>query len=219
MLSTLRVVAPPASPAVPLAVVKQHVRVDNSGDDPLLAFYVESATQTVEAYLARALISQTLAWTVQETPPGNVPLVPAGNLLVLPLAFSGAVFTGRALELPRSPVQQVLGVRMGAGSDARDVAADRYALDLGQDPARLRLLGGLSLYGGAGGYGYGTQGFSVTFRAGYGDTPEAIPAPIRHSIMLLCGSLYENRGDTADGGEMPAVVSRLLAPWRVPVFA
>lgn len=215
MLSTLRVLAPPARPAVPLDVVKQHVRVDNAGDDALLAFYVESATQTVEAHLNRALLTQTLRWDVQEMPPGNVPIVPAGNLLVLPLAFSGPVFTGRAMELPRAPVQQVLGVRMGAGADARDVAADRYALDLGQDPARLRLLGGLSLFGGA----YGTQGFSVTFRAGYGDTPEAIPAPIRHAILLLLGSTYENRGDTPDGGEVPAVVSRLLSPWRVAVFA
>lgn len=212
MLSTLRVVTPPALPSVPLAIVRQHVRVDNTDDDGLLGLYLESATQTIESFLGRVLISTVLSWDVMDVPIANVSMVPAGNLLVLPLAFSGLSLAGRALELPRAPVQQVLSFRMGVGADAVDIAANRYSQDLGQDPARLRLLNGLSLSGSL----YGSPGFSVTFRAGYGDNPSAIPAPIRHALLLLTSYGYERRGD--DGGEMPSVIERLLWPYRMMTF-
>jgi len=212
VLSTLRVVTPPASPAVALATVRQHVRVDTTDDDDLLGLYLDSATQTVETFLGRALITTTLSWDVMDAPLNNVPMIPAGNLFVLPLAFSGLSLAGRALELPRAPVQEVLSFRMGIGADAVDIAADRYSQDLGQDPARLRLLNGLSLLGNL----YGSPGFSVTFRAGYGDDPSAIPAPIRHALLLMTSYGYERRGD--DGGEMPSVVERLLWPYRMMTF-
>lgn len=212
MLSTLRVVTPPASPPVALDIVRQHVRVDTADDDGLLGLYLDSATQTIESFLARTLITTTLRWDVQDTSSSRYPMVPAGNLLIVPLAFSGAVFAGNALELPRAPVQSVVSFSMGIGADAVDIAADRYTQDVGQDPARLRLLGGLSLSGSL----YGGPGFSVTFKAGYGDEPSKVPAPIRHALLLLTSYSYERRGD--DGGEMPSVVERLLWPYRMMTF-
>ena len=56
----------------------------------------------------------------------------------------------------------------------------------------------------------------VRYRAGYADG--AVPAPIRHAILLMVGHLYENRmavtvatGMTA----LPMGVDALLSPYRV----
>lgn len=61
------------------------------------------------------------------------------------------------------------------------------------------------------------SGFTtVRYRAGY--AADAVPAPIRHAILLMVGHLYENRMAVTAAthiGAMPLGVDALLSPYRV----
>lgn len=57
---------------------------------------------------------------------------------------------------------------------------------------------------------------TVRYRAGY--AADAVPAPIRHAILLMVGHLYENRMAVTAAthmGAMPLGVDALLSPYRV----
>lgn len=53
----------------------------------------------------------------------------------------------------------------------------------------------------------------IVYTAGYGDTPESVPAPIRNAIMQYAAFLYENRGDL--NAEPPQAVLQLIRPYIV----
>ncbi|APX83811.1 hypothetical protein BV511_03145 [Methylorubrum extorquens] len=61
----------------------------------------------------------------------------------------------------------------------------------------------------------------VRWRAGYpiADGKSAVPAPVRHAILLMVGHLYANRDAvtmaTAKPEQLPLGVEALLAPFRV----
>lgn len=59
-------------------------------------------------------------------------------------------------------------------------------------------------------------GVKIEFQAGYAD-PAAIPADIKHAILLLIGHWYENREDVSPERlqQVPRCVDALLDPWRV----
>jgi len=54
----------------------------------------------------------------------------------------------------------------------------------------------------------------VEFEAGYGDTPDDIPLPLRQAIVLLLTHAFEFR-ETSEAPAIPIIVEALLAPYRV----
>ena len=223
MPSTLRVLVPPARPAVSLATVRQHVRVDNTGDDQLLALYTETATATAEMFLSRALITQTLSWSSGEAPGLDPSTLFSRGILPYGLSHAAPLIGARPLELPRSPVQEILSVALSrplTGWPDGDTAAIRvmdpasYRTELSSDPALLRF-GGPAFFGGLGRAAWG-QAVTITFMAGYGATEDLVPAPIRQAILMQTASLYENRGDVAS--ELSDVATRLMYPYRIVSF-
>lgn len=57
---SLSVINAPVNLAVKLDTVRKHCRISQKYDDDLLTAYIQTATNLVEAYTARALITQTL---------------------------------------------------------------------------------------------------------------------------------------------------------------
>jgi uncharacterized phiE125 gp8 family phage protein len=111
---------------------------------------------------------------------------------------------GGVLRL-RPRVQSVAEIK-GAGAD-QVVAPASYALS-GENGVRLA-------------YGAVWPGADLTVRytAGFGATPAAVPAPIRHAILLHLGDLYAFRETAIVGsisGEIAvsATVENLIAPYR-----
>lgn len=218
MISALTVVSAPAVEPVSVETAMAHARVD-SDSAGLLPLYIATARAWAETFLARVLITQTLRWTIGPGAPtqgpgmGLVPLTaPAtllapGTLLVPPLGFAWPPRS--PLELPRNPVQSIASVKLGGlGITETTLAPTDYDSDLATEPARMQLK--------AAGQPFPLQRLTVDFVAGYGDSGDAVPAPIRHAILLLVANLYENRGDA--GGEMPATAERLLWPYRIVGF-
>jgi uncharacterized phiE125 gp8 family phage protein len=61
-------------------------------------------------------------------------------------------------------------------------------------------------------------GIEIEFTAGFGATPDDVPAPLREAILRLVGEAYAGveRAESARRGEggLPDGVEALLRPWR-----
>ena len=94
MRTTLTVTEEPTAEPVSIEQVKRHCRIDSNADDELLTGYLTAARVMAEGYLSRALLTQTLLWTMR----------PSSELPRDRLRLHGT------LELPRAPVQSILSV-------------------------------------------------------------------------------------------------------------
>jgi len=54
---------------------------------------------------------------------------------------------------------------------------------------------------------------TVDFTAGFGETPEDIPTPLRQGLLLLVAHLYEFRGEPSPPS-FPMMVDALIQPYR-----
>jgi len=215
--TTLQVVTPPPAESVSLQLAKLHCRIDHSDDDLLLGGHITAARQMAESYLSRALITQTLLWTVL---PENA---------VRPDLH----FLSDWIDLPRAPVQSINTVTvLDQRGNSTEIAAAAlplvppapllgYMADLALSPARMMIGAATALVDGRTLRQTALQHVQVEFTAGYGSPAEppaaavvaAIPQPIISAILLTVGHLYENRGDAV--AELPPAAQWLLDPYRI----
>ena len=94
MRTTLTVTEEPTAEPVSIEQVKRHCRIDSNADDELLTGYLTAARVMAEGYLSRALLTQTLLWTLR--PSSELP--------------RDRLRLHETLELPRAPVQSILSV-------------------------------------------------------------------------------------------------------------
>ena len=209
MYAALHVVTPPATEPVSLDLARQHCRIDADYDDALVELYVTSARMWAEAFLNRALFTQKLQYAVTWAPPPTAtPLVPQ-SLIVFPLNWPPLV--KRPIELPRAPARSVEQITWGPLGDMQTADPSDYDLNLAVEPGYVAVKPALLPR-------IPQQSMLIDFTAGYDDgDPNAVPAPIRHGILLLTAFLYEQRGDVA--GEMPAFARNLMQPYRLWTFA
>ena len=204
-----RVIVPPATEPVTLALARQHCRIDSDHDDALLAMYLTGARLEAEAYLNRALFTQRLRYSVTWAPaPATVPLVPP---IVLPLAWPPLI--RRPLELPRAaPGQSVDQVMWGPLDDLTLADPADYQVNLDAEPAYIAILPQMVSRLNP------QQSVVVEYTAGYDDAdPDMVPMPIRNALLVGAAHYYENRGDVP--AEMPKAFYRLLDPYRLWTFA
>lgn len=191
MVATL--VTGPAMEPVSRNEAKAHLRVDLSDDDTLIDSLITAVRTHVEQVLSRTLVTQTLD---------------------LPLDCFPA---GREIRLPRPPLVSVTSVTYTDDEgNVGSVDAGEYVVDTDRKPGRVVLKNGrawpaVTLREAA--------GVRVRYVAGYGDAA-AVPGPIKAAILLLVGTLYENREDTlvAQGVtvmQLPFGVEALLMPYKV----
>jgi len=114
----LRIVTAPAAEPVTVSDFKAHARIDVSDEDDLIEALVMAAREQTELVSRRALITQTLALTLDSWP-------------------------GCAIDIPRPPLQSVssIGYTDTAG-DAQTLASDQYVVQTARE--RLVLADGAS---------------------------------------------------------------------------
>ena len=210
--TTLQVTAQPAVEPATIELVRQHCRIDSTADDDLLASYLTAARIMAEGYLSRALITQTLLWTVR---PSSM-LRPEQSRLRQPL------------RLPRAPVQSIVSVSalddLGNTTTIAPAAfpvssayeVSGYYTDLAIEPGSLAIGPSTPMTGGLPLHQTRIQYLQVSMIAGFGDTAAAVPLPIVQAILLTVAFLYEHRGD--DGGDMPRAAEWLLDRYRLVFF-
>jgi uncharacterized phiE125 gp8 family phage protein len=178
----------PTAPVISLASMKQHLRVDDDADDPLIAEQMLAATEYVEFFLRRQVMPATWRLKLDRFP------------------------SDRWIELPRPPVQSISSIGyVDSAGVSQTFAAPNYALDSGAFPPRIDLAYGVAWPNTLG----QPNAVTITYVAGYA-TSAAVPPSIQAAIKLLVSDLYENReAQTETKLEENKAAMRLLWPHRV----
>lgn len=185
----VRVVTPPACEPISLQEAKDHLRVDSTADDALIEALISAARQSIDGplgTLGRCLITQTLELTLPEFP--------------------------TEIVLPCPPLIAVTSVEYRTGGSPEYDPLTSYQVSR-SEPARIKPASSESwptavedTY----------DAVKVTYTAGYGAHPGAIPAPIRAALLIMVGEMYEHREVSMVGlsvQQMPTLTN-LLAPYR-----
>jgi uncharacterized phiE125 gp8 family phage protein len=190
---TLKLITAPATEPVTASEAKSHLRVDTTADDTLIGTLITAARQHVENHLRRALITQTWELVMDAFPAGDV------------------------IRLPRPPLVSVTSIKYTdvAGSESTFSSA-AYVVDTDSTKGRVVLKSGESWPSDT---LAAANGVRVRYVAGYGSAA-AVPNPIRQAVLLLIGTLYENRESVlvAQGvtvAQLPFGVEALLMPYRI----
>lgn len=103
--------------------------------------------------------------------------------------------TDDVIYLPRPPTQAISSITL----DGVTVDPSQYQMDGSRifflTPTTATTLGGIK----------------ITFTAGYGNTANDVPTPIKQAILQITGHLYENR----ESQDMPPLAMDLLQPYKV----
>lgn len=171
MITSNRVVTAPGAEPLDLAEVRRHVRQIAGIDDDALADFITRVRGSVEDYLHRSLITQTREQVMDRFPRGPI-------------------------ELQFGPIQSLTSIKYLDDSDVEQTEdAALYDVDLYSVPPRIQPKFGRI-------YPVLQPGLNrvrIRYTAGYGDTAAAIPPGIRTGMMLMLGTLYEQREDIIVG--------------------
>ncbi|MDF1685421.1 MAG: putative phiE125 gp8 family phage protein [Parvibaculaceae bacterium] len=186
---TLVLKSGPALEPITLTTAKSHVRVTHEADDTLIGGLITSARLTVEAITRSALITQSWSLIVDDWG--------ARRSLNLPLA--------PVMSLDRISLWDEAGTKSDVGTEFCHLGLGAQAkLTLNRNacwPTPLRE----------------ASGICIDFTAGYGDTVEDVPAPLRQATLHLIAHWYEHRGEASLSDltmPVPASVGELVRPYR-----
>lgn len=184
-------VTPIPGASLPVQKLKDHLRMgsgfgDDSLQDGLLEDHLRTAIALIEGQVSKAVLTRRFLLTVNDW---------------------------RSLDeqtLPLAPVSTIVSVvtrdRLGA---ATILATDRYVLV--QDIQRPRVA--------ASGYLLPTipqdGRAEILFDAGFGPDWDDVPPGLAQAVLITASELYEHRTPAGAMTGLPAIVQRLLDPWRV----
>jgi|UPI0004ADC611 uncharacterized phiE125 gp8 family phage protein len=174
----------PAVEPITLEEMKAYLRVDadDATQDDLIAGLIRAARLMIEAASRRILIEQS--WRVV------MDRWPADGTILLPL----------------SPLIAIDGITVtDASGNPSDVPASAFETDALSDPPRIAVADVPEP-------GKPRNGISIALRAGYGATPEAVPATLKLAIRILVAQWFENRGDVIGEQILPPEALALVAP-------
>lgn len=188
-----QLVAPAIEP-VTVAEAKQHLNVDTSDDDALIATLIVAARRYAEARTRSSFITQQ--WS---------------------LALDA--FPACPLLLEHGPVQSIDAISyLDTGGVVQTVSVATYVADLSGLLARVAPKFGqvwplaLPQIGAV----------TVSFTAGYGATADKVPAGLVQWMKLRIGTLYENREEVVTGRGINVTpmpfIDGLLDPYRLVRF-
>lgn len=177
----VRLIAPAMTP-VSLAEVKARLRIDHAEDDADLTAMIATAVAVLDGWsglLGRCLINQTWRSSV-----------------------SGFAFK-RCLPLPFDPIYSVVSVKYIDPAGVEQVLDPSFWHHVEASPEVI-INSGAGLPATA----PRSDAVRVTFVAGYGPTPEDVPAPLRHSILTMVADYYAARESFARGSisQVPAMM-------------
>lgn len=174
----------PAAPALSLEAAKAHLNLDGVDEhDARVQAYVDDAISQVDGPEGIGVCLITQSWRL--------------SLDAWP----------RCIDIALGPVQSVTSItyRDPDGAD-QTLASDQYVYDLDRRPLRIYPADGaswpaLKAMPGA---------VKVTFVAGYGDTPDAVPGRLLGAMKLIVAHRFEDRA----GAEPPRQIEDVLQKYR-----
>jgi len=181
--------AAPALEPVSVSEAKDYLRVDSAVEDPVVASLILAARLHIEGALDIAMVTQS--WS---------------------LFLDGWPEDGR-VSIPLGPLKSVDSVKVYDADDtAQTVSPQTYAVDLSSlRPRLVRQAGAVWPTPGR-----AANGIEIALTAGYGDTTDKVPQPIRQAVLMLAAHWYEQREPVVfeKPDELPHGVADLLKPYR-----
>lgn len=206
------VTVPPATEPISRAEAKVHLRVEVTftDDDLLIDALITAARQYAETECDRSFVTQTVKYTMDALP----------GSLGYPSPGYGREFSipGNALVLTKGPHQSISSITyLDSGGIVQTMPSTDYIADLSGPACRITPVFG-KIWPIA---QFQIASASVTFIAGYGGAA-AVPNGIKQWMLLMIGSMYENREGIVVGRGITAnplsIFDSLLDPFRVRVF-
>lgn len=166
--------AAPAEEPVTLAQAKAHLRVDVPDDDDYITALITVARTAAEDRLQRTLVNTPWRLTLDGFPP--------------------------SITLPMPPLASIQSVqyRDEAGQWVTMNAQD-YQVDTANEPGYVLPAPNTRWPS----VGAGINGVRIEYTAGYGETGESVPTPIRHWLLLALSDLYQRRNRSSDKPAVP----------------
>ena len=201
----LTLITPPVIEPVTLQEARAHLRIADATDDVLLLTLIKTARLHLENESKRAFCSQTWELTLDQFPGSywyNQAWIPSASCLT-------------AIPLPRPVLQSVTYIKYVDGAGVlQTLATSEYQVVSKSEPASV-----VPAYGK---YWPWTrpqpEAVTVRYLAGW-TSADLVPLPIKQSILLLIGHLYENREAVSLDGRPPQVlplaVQSLLMPYTI----
>lgn len=186
------VIDPPGNKPISLDEVKAQCRVDHGDDDAFLNSLIDVAVGHLDAptgWLGRSLITRTLELRLDRFPACDI-------------------------EIPYPPIASIDSVKYDDADGAEQTVISAVYRLVGTPSApRLVLAYGQSWPSAR----CQPESVRIRYTAGYGETGSDVPAPIRHAMLMMISSWYEQRETEVTGQtveHLPAV-DALLMPYRV----
>jgi uncharacterized phiE125 gp8 family phage protein len=201
----LKIVTPPAEMPVTLQEAKDHLRVEVTTSDALIARQIRAVADWLagrNGWLGRSIIRQTLALTL--------PLPILTGFTGSEIAREGA----SGITLPRPPVISVKSVEVvdATGAPVIVPSSGFTTYDGDDDLTHLVFLPDLRWPVIAAGPAF----VRVTYDAGYGPNSTDVDEGLRHAILMAVARLHEARGDPFSTSlQDDPVMQRMFAPYRV----
>jgi hypothetical protein len=219
MAYSVVVVTPPATEVLTLEEAKKHLRVVDDNDDDYISDLITASRQLAEIYLDRTLITTTLRMRAD-----SFPDLPNATLKFFVPTYSVESYLARAISLMsgpfrllRPPVQSVTGITyIDANGNLQTLSPSAYIVDYDAEPARIA-----PAYSTPWPVTQAVQGaVNVTYKAGYGDAPSAVPIMHKQALRLLVSHFYENREvvTASMATKVPLSVEALLDADSVPEY-
>ena len=209
MQKTVNVITPPVKYPVEPDEAMTWLKWDpsNLSDAQLIDEVIATATQMIEYYTARAIMTQTLE--MHFVPEPTVEVI-AGQL------YSGYDSLPSTIKLWRPPLVSVASTGIKAveenGTEHVQAATKYYVNTSSSNVGKIVLLSGSS-------WDYYPNGsYKIQYVAGYGATVDKVPPPIRHAIKLMVSQLYgtRERGDITLTPEIKTVLDELrIREWEL----
>ena len=176
--------APTVEP-VSVAEFKTFARLDHSDEDAALTLMLQAVREAAEKYLGRALLEQTIYYTMDK-------------------------WEGSEIELPYPPLLTVEGVytRESDGTWTEYDSGNYFVGTEGIPGSIVLIVGAVAPDAPE----VDTAGYQIRYTAGYGDAAADVPAAIRQAILGWATVAYATRAVTIDP---PPEVRSMLSLYRV----
>jgi uncharacterized phiE125 gp8 family phage protein len=182
----------PAVEPITIRELKQHLRIEDDGEDEYLAVLIQECTQELEDVTGLALITQTWQLTLDRWPTrGREPWwdgVRQGSIAEL-----HGPANATDVRLPRYPLASITSCTVydEDGTSTAVTVGSTFDVDTASLPGRLTLQVGATWPVAL----RANNAIEIVYVAGYGAEPDDVPAPIRRAIRQLAAFAYEHRGD------------------------
>lgn len=175
---------------VTLSELKSQIRITGTSEDAQLAIYISAAREQIEEMTGLAMITQQFQLTLDHWPNGRRSWWDGVQEGAIGELEGGNGFN--AIQLPRYRLQSVDELRVfDIAGAAQVVSLTDFVIDTQQQPGRLVLRSNATWPVAL----QSANSIEIDYTAGFGDTSNDVPAPLKLAVMQMASSLYQHRGD------------------------